>query len=62
MKYGDDILIVQIANKSPLVCFRDTAFQVLTEAWYHKKQANIREERLRIVKAAATIVLEDIRL
>lgn len=62
VKYGDDIRIVETVNTSPLVCFRDTGFQLLTEAWYNNKQANIREERLRIVKAAATIVLQDIRL
>ena len=39
-KYGDDILIVLAANKAPAVCFRNTRYKVLTEAWYNQRNEN----------------------
>lgn len=60
-KYGDGILIAITANKASVVCFRNTGFKLLTEAWYNQKSDNKTEERLRIVKTAAAIVIEDIR-
>ncbi|GBN79877.1 hypothetical protein AVEN_204925-1 [Araneus ventricosus] len=60
-KYGDDILIAVTANKAPVVCFRNTGFKVLTEAWYNQKSDDKTEERRHIVKTAAAIVIEDIR-
>lgn len=60
-KYGDVIFIAVTANKPPIVCFRNTGYKLLTETWYKDKKLNPKEERLRIIKAAATIVLEDIR-
>lgn len=60
-KYGDDILIAVTANKAPVVCFRNTGFKLLTEAWYNQKSDDKTEERRRIVKTAAAIVIEDIR-
>ncbi|GBM33106.1 hypothetical protein AVEN_9646-1 [Araneus ventricosus] len=59
-KYGDDILIAVTAIKAPVVCFRNTRFKLLTEAWYNKKSDDMTEDRRRIVKTAA-IVIEDIR-
>ncbi|KYQ51937.1 hypothetical protein ALC60_08955 [Trachymyrmex zeteki] len=60
-KYGDDIIIAETANKCPVVCFHNTGYKILTEAWYEQKASDPKEERKRIVKAAATIILEDIR-
>ncbi|KAE9523143.1 hypothetical protein AGLY_016457 [Aphis glycines] len=48
-------------GKKSVVCFKNTGFKVLTNAWYDSKKANEEEERLRIVEAAATIIREDIR-
>ncbi|GBM37029.1 hypothetical protein AVEN_31870-1 [Araneus ventricosus] len=59
-KYGDDILIAVTANRAPLVCFRNTGFKLLSEAWYNKKSDDKTEERRRIVTTAAAIVIEDI--
>ena len=60
-EFGDDILIVERANKSTIVCFRNTGYKILTDAWYSEKKINFEEERMRIVRTAATIILEDIR-
>lgn len=34
---------------------------MLSDAWYKDKQSNLDDERLRIVRTAAKIILEDIR-
>ncbi|GBL66152.1 hypothetical protein AVEN_141576-1 [Araneus ventricosus] len=60
-KYSDDISIAVTANKAPVVCFRHKGFKLLTEAWYNQKSDDKTEERRRIVKTAAAIVIEDIR-
>lgn len=60
-KYGDNIIITTSRGKKAVVCFKNTGFKVLTNAWYNSKKANEEEERLRIVEAAATIIREDIR-
>lgn len=60
-KYGNDILIAFTANKSPMVCFRNTGYKLLTDAWYNEKISDEKEERRRIVKTAAAIIVEDIR-
>ncbi|KMQ95976.1 hypothetical protein RF55_3771 [Lasius niger] len=57
-KYGDDILLVKTAQKPPIVCFRNTGFKILTNAWYDEKKSDKREKRLRVVRTAAAIVLE----
>ena len=59
-KYGDDISIV-VTHKRTIVCFRNTGFKILTDSWYASKKTNAEEERLRVVRAAANILLEDIR-
>jgi hypothetical protein len=60
-EFGDDVLIVERANKPTIVCFRNTGYKILTDAWYAEKEINPAEERMRIVRTAATIILEDIR-
>ncbi|KAJ8891126.1 hypothetical protein PR048_010640 [Dryococelus australis] len=60
-KYGEDILLAVTVNKSPVVCFRNTGYKLLTDTWYNDKKSDPKEERLHIVRAAASIVLEDIQ-
>lgn len=60
-KFGEDILIVDSSNKTT-ICFKNTGYKILTDNWYNTmKSSNREEERLRVVKAAADIILEDIR-
>lgn len=55
-------IIVYIGIKaSPIVCFRDTGYKILRDAWYSDKQSNEQEERKRVVEEAAVIVFQDIR-
>lgn len=60
-KYGDDIVLAFSVNKSPVVCFRDTGYKILTNIWYNQKSSNEKEERVRIVKTSTAIITEDIR-
>lgn len=60
-KYGEDILFVDAIGQPTVVCFRNTGYKILTNTWYEEKKANKDEERLRVVRAAAAIILEDIR-
>lgn len=59
--YGDDILISVQKKKVTTICFRDTGYKILTNAWYNARNTDDQEERLRIVRTAAEIVREDIR-
>lgn len=60
-KYGQEIVIATGINRQPVICFRNTGYTILTDNWYNSKKQNVEEERLRIVKAAADIIREDIR-
>lgn len=60
-KIGEDILIIEAANKPAVVCFRNTGYKIITDTWYANRTSNDEEESLPIVYAAATIILEDLR-
>lgn len=53
--------ILPLQQKS-IVCFRNTDNKILSKQWYADQKSNVEEERLRIVKAAAEMICEDIRL
>ncbi|KAJ8881834.1 hypothetical protein PR048_018320 [Dryococelus australis] len=60
-KYAENILIAVTVNKSQVICFRNTGYKLLTDTWCNNKQSDPKEERLRIARAAASIVLDDVR-
>lgn len=37
-KYGEDILIIEKQKKPTIVCFQNTGFKILTNAWYDEKK------------------------
>ncbi|GBM31916.1 hypothetical protein AVEN_74222-1 [Araneus ventricosus] len=51
-KYRDNVLITTTRREENAVCFN----------WYQQKRSSKQEVRIRIVKTAASIMLEDIRL
>lgn len=59
--YGSDIIISVGQHQETVLCFRNTGYKILSQQWYKSKQANEEEERLRVVRAAADIIREDIR-
>lgn len=60
-KYGEDVLIAETANKKAVVCFRNVGYKILSDNWYSNKDSDPQQERQRVVKAAADIILSDIR-
>ncbi|GBM41156.1 hypothetical protein AVEN_4178-1 [Araneus ventricosus] len=60
-KYGDNILITTTHRKENVVCFKNSGHNILSDNWYQQKRSSEQEERIRIVKTAASIILEDIR-
>ncbi|CAG9814961.1 unnamed protein product [Phaedon cochleariae] len=61
-KYGDDIIISDSPNRECIICFKNTGHKILSDNWYvNEKKGDPKEERLRVVKTAGKIILEDIR-
>lgn len=60
-KYKQDILIIHHKGKPTFVCFRNTGYKILTESWYKSRATTEKDERLRVIRAAADIIREDIR-
>lgn len=60
-KYGNDVIITSLKNRSPIISFRDTGHEILYNTWYEKREKKMENERLRLVKSAGEIIVEDIR-
>lgn len=61
-RYGRDNIVWSSKSGSPtIICFRSIEHEVLSKSWYESKLQNEKEERLRILKAAASIIRQDIR-
>lgn len=60
-RYGSNIVITTKSKSLTIICFRDTADNILTNSWYEERKTNFCDERSRIVEAAASIIKEDIR-
>ncbi|KAG5880069.1 hypothetical protein JTB14_034700 [Gonioctena quinquepunctata] len=60
-KYKDDILFTFQKNKKTVVCFKNIGGKILNDAFYQQKCKSEKEERHRIVEAAAKIICDDIR-
>ena len=44
-----------------IICFRNTGYNVLSDAWYNSRKINPDEEKRRIVQLAADIIRENLR-
>lgn len=62
-RYGDRVILTQGCNRFnvPVICFRDTGYKLLNDAWYENKDTNKSAERIRIVLKAAEIIRQDIQ-
>lgn len=60
-EYGDEIIMFDAVGFQTIFCFRDTGHKILSQGWYAEKQSDPNEERLRVVREAAAIILQDIR-
>lgn len=61
VKYGNKIIISEKSGTSTFICFVDNHHEILNQGWYEKRKFNEKEERLRILEAAAAIIREDIQ-
>ncbi|KAK3932952.1 Elongation factor 4, partial [Frankliniella fusca] len=60
-RYGENIVLVVKSGGKSVLCFKGTASRILTDNWYAERKADPSAERLRVVKAAAAILRQDIR-
>ncbi|KAG8190191.1 hypothetical protein JTE90_011915 [Oedothorax gibbosus] len=61
-QYGDDVLITDSHHQTSVLCFKKTGYKILSDNyWYNERRNDLVEERLRILKYAAGIIVEDIR-
>lgn len=60
-EYFQSDILFHDSKKDTIITFRDTGEKILFDNWYKNRSASEAEERERIVKTAALIVLEDIR-
>lgn len=60
-RYGNDIIISAKRKKKTIVSFTNIASNTLIDTWYTNRANNDEDERLRIVRAAAEIIREDIK-
>ena len=45
MKYGNDIIVKIKQHKKSIVCFRNTGYNLLTQAWYDGRKTDPTEEK-----------------
>lgn len=60
-QYGDDVLIADSHHQKSVLCFKKTGYKILSDNWYCERKTNLEEQRFRILKVAADIIVEDIR-
>lgn len=60
-KYGDDIVIFERKKRGTVVCFKNLGYQLLCDKLYEEKEADPRQEMLRVVREAAAVIRSDIR-
>jgi hypothetical protein len=61
LKYCNKIIITEKPGRLTFNCFIDNQHDIQSTAWYENKKENEKEERFRILKAAAEIIREDIQ-
>lgn len=61
LKYGNKLIITEKSGASTFICLVDNHHDILNQAWYEKKKVNKKEERFRVLEAAADIIREDIQ-
>ena len=61
VKYGSRIIIREKPGKLTFICFIDNYQHILSQSWSDNKNLNETEERLKILKAAAAIIRNDIQ-
>lgn len=58
-KYGERICITALINRTPVVSFKTTGHKILSDSFYSTRCDNAEEEKTRVIKAVADIILQD---
>jgi hypothetical protein len=61
VQYGDNITVTEVRGKKTVVCFKAFSDKILCDKWYKDRKDDPNEEKKRVIRAAASIILEDIR-
>ncbi|KAK3923560.1 Tyrosine--tRNA ligase [Frankliniella fusca] len=61
-KYQEEVIFTDFPGKNSVFCFRGTANRFVYDHWHDERKKSGDDDRVRIVKAAAKIIREDIRL
>lgn len=61
LNYGDRVIITEKPGQLTLVCFLGNYHDIINQAWSEKKKPKGKEERLKVLAAAAAIIREDIQ-
>ena len=59
-EYGDGVVFATSRKRPTFVCFRGSGLKLIN-IWYNERPTSKKNERARIVQAAATIICADIR-
>ena len=60
-KYKETIFFTGHPGKPSLVCFKDSARDIISEKWFKERKQNIDEDKRRIIDAAARLIKSEIR-
>lgn len=61
LKYGNKVIITEKPGQLTFICFIDNHHDLLNQAWGEKNKSNGKEERFKILEAAAAIIRKDIQ-
>ena len=60
-RFGDDVIIAEIDGRPDVITMRPTVAKILYNFYYEPKEDSTRREEIRLVKAAATMIKNDIK-
>ena len=60
-RFGDDVVIAEIDGRPDVITMRPTVSKILHNFYYERKEDSTHREEVRVVKAAATMIKNDIK-
>ena len=60
-RFGDDVVIAEIDGRPDVITMRPTVAKILHNFYYEPKEDSTHREEIRLVKAAATMIKNDIK-
>ena len=60
-RFEDDVVIAEIDGRPDVITMRPTVTKILHNFYYERKEDSTHREEMRVVKAAATMIKNDIK-